>query len=189
MKNIIDFDCDSKSQKFLFESNQLDQSNIRLRPAEFARIIDCSKQAVSIWIRDGKITLGLDGRLNPGVAITQLLKNSNPSMLRAKVLKPLVKQIKICEEKINKLEAEIEHLKESNEFNEGVVDEHLSIFALVEDQLLSEIDLLSDSPSSQVILAFLKWLSEVRQCADLPEDFMISDFITADTEALEDKEG
>lgn len=188
MKNIVDIDHDLKTQPTLFEHGQLDQSNIRVRPAEFARIIECSKQAVSIWIRDGKITLGLDGRLNPGIAISQLLKNSNPLMLRAKALKPIIRKLKSCEEKIKQLEDEIVTLKENNEFNEGVIDEFLSMFKLIEDQLSLEIDLLSERQSNLVIIAFLKWLYEIRKHAD-PGNLMISDFLTPGLDALESEEG
>lgn len=184
MKNIIDLDADSKKQTNLFGSHELDSSKIRVRPAEFARIIDCSKQAVSIWVSDGKITLGTDGRLNPGVAISQLLKNSNPSLLRARALKPLVSKLKDCELKINDLENQIIGLKDDVEFSEGAALEFIEMLDLINRQLLDELDLLSESSIQVVIHAFLMWLTEIRK-SDQP-DLMIIDFLQAASEALND---
>lgn len=60
---------------------------VRLRPAEFARCIGVTKQSVSRWIADGKVTLGADGRLNPTAAMRQLLRTGDPGRIRARLVR------------------------------------------------------------------------------------------------------
>jgi hypothetical protein len=64
---------------------------VRVLPAEFARLIGVSKQSVSRWIADGKITINaLDGRLDVQAATEQLLRTSDPGRMRSRVLKAAV---------------------------------------------------------------------------------------------------
>lgn len=60
---------------------------VRLRPAEFARCIGVTKQSVSRWIADGKVTLGADGRINPTAAMRQLLRTGDPGRIRARLVR------------------------------------------------------------------------------------------------------
>lgn len=66
---------------------------VRVLPAQFARIALVSKQTVSRWIRDGWIALGADGRLDPTVAIGQLLRRCDPGRLRARWLRQAVAEV------------------------------------------------------------------------------------------------
>lgn len=75
-----------KAQAFLpFAETEL--LAVRLRPAEFARCIGTTKQSVSRWIADGKVTLGADGRLNPTAAMRQLLRTGDPGRIRARLVR------------------------------------------------------------------------------------------------------
>lgn len=75
-----------KDQPFLpFAETEL--LAVRLRPAEFARCIGVTKQSVSRWIADGKVTLGADGRLNPTAAMRQLLRTGDPGRIRARLVR------------------------------------------------------------------------------------------------------
>jgi hypothetical protein len=181
MKNKIDLDTQPNNQPYLFGNDEIDKSNIRVRPAEFARLIDCSKQAVSIWVKDGKITLGTDGRLNPSVAIAQLLRNSNPALLRAKALKPLLKTIKIQEKKILDLEYEVSEIKEDCDFYEGANEELINLLNNAESHLMSELANLSDKPAEEVVHAFLDWLQVARKEAVF--ELLITDFLPMDVGA------
>ena len=67
--------------------------SVRLRPAEFARAVGVSKQSVSRWIRDGKVTLGCDGRMNPNKAMGDLLRNGDPGRIRARLIKAAVADV------------------------------------------------------------------------------------------------
>lgn len=65
---------------------------LRIRPAEFARLLGVSKQCVSYWIRDGKIGQPnhLDGRIDVQRSIQDVLRNTSPGRLRSRVLRQAV---------------------------------------------------------------------------------------------------
>lgn len=67
--------------------------SVRLRPAEFARACGVSKQCVSKWVRNGKVTLGADGRFDPNQAMRQLLRTTDPGRIRARFLRAAVADI------------------------------------------------------------------------------------------------
>lgn len=64
-----------------------DMIAVRLLPAQFARVVGVSKQSVSKWIRAGKVTIGPDGRLDPVAAIQEVLRNTAPAKLRARIFR------------------------------------------------------------------------------------------------------
>ena len=78
----------------LLPFDQADFMNIRVLPAEFSRMIGTSKQSVSRWIREGKLSLGIDGRLNPNAAMRQLAANCDPSRFRQRMIKQAVSSMK-----------------------------------------------------------------------------------------------
>lgn len=102
-----------------FDPAEMDRSGLRLTRAEFARFLGCSKQAVGEWVTAGKITLGADGRLDPRRAVGQLLRNSDPARLRARVLKPLVDDLGVHQRRIAELEARLAAAEERAEFCEA----------------------------------------------------------------------
>lgn len=102
-----------------FDPAEMDRSGLRLTRAEFARFLGCSKQAVGEWVTAGKITLGADGRLDPRQAVAQLLRNSDPARLRAKVLAPLVRDLGTHQRRIAELEARLAAAEERAEFCEA----------------------------------------------------------------------
>lgn len=74
-----------------FLMNHKELLAIRVRPAEFARLLGVSKQTVSTWIRDGKVTINtLDGLLDVRRAIQDVLRNTSPGRLRSRVLRQAV---------------------------------------------------------------------------------------------------
>ncbi|HET8898937.1 MAG TPA: hypothetical protein VFN09_09235 [Rhodanobacteraceae bacterium] len=60
-------------------------AGLRVRPAEYARMVAVSKQTVSRWIKDGKVTLGQDGMLDPRKASREVVRNTDPVKLRARL--------------------------------------------------------------------------------------------------------
>lgn len=70
-----------------------DLLRVRIMPAQFARALGVSKQSVSRWVRDGWVTLAADGRLDPTVAIGQLLRRCDPGRLRARWLRQAVTEV------------------------------------------------------------------------------------------------
>jgi len=97
--------------------------SIRVRPAQFARMVGVSKQSVSCWIRDGKVTLGPDGRLNPAKACDEVLRHTDPSRLRAKVLRPLVDDVATLRRQIQERDHRIEELRARIDYLDGFARE------------------------------------------------------------------
>jgi len=94
MTSTIDPDRTISGTSFLpFPPGDLDRCGIRMTRADFSRFLGVSKQAVGDWVRDGKITLGADGLLNPRQAVQQLMRNTDPTRIRSKVLAPLVRDM------------------------------------------------------------------------------------------------
>lgn len=89
-----------------------DLLRVRILPAEFARLLGVSKQSVSCWIRDGKVTINpLDGRLDVQTAIQQVLRNTDPGRLRARVLRQAVQDVQGLRDEISRAQGEIESLR------------------------------------------------------------------------------
>ena len=60
---------------------------VRVLPAQFARMLGVSKQTVSRWIQAQKVTISpMDGRLDPHLAIQQVLRNTDPGRMRVRLL-------------------------------------------------------------------------------------------------------
>ena len=78
----------------LFAFDPADLMSVRVLPAEFSRMIGTSKQSVSRWIRDGKLTLGVDGRLNPSAAMRQLARTCDPGRFRVRLIKQAVSDMR-----------------------------------------------------------------------------------------------
>lgn len=161
MKNNIDIDSDHSNQPYLFSSDDLDKVNIRVRPSELARLIGCSKQAVSLWVRDGKIILGSDGRVNPALAMSQLLRSTNPKLLRAKTLKPLIKVIQNQEKQIEALKIQIKNIQEDVDFHEGASTEFLDAFHKIKSSLILEQPSLESLTNKQLLTALSKFIEKV----------------------------
>lgn len=90
-----------------------DLLRVRVLPAEFARLLGVSKQTVSQWVKQGKLTINpLDGRLDVQAAIQQVLRNTDPGRLRARVLRQAVQDVQGLREEIARAHGEIESLVE-----------------------------------------------------------------------------
>lgn len=76
---------------------------MRVRPAQFARMCEVSKQAVSDWIKRGVITLGPDGLLDPVTASRQVFERTDPARLRARVFRDLARDVPELREQVREL--------------------------------------------------------------------------------------
>lgn len=170
----IDLDSLKENQLFITEADDVDDSKIEIKPSEFARLIGVSKQAVSAWIKDGKITINDHGYLNPNKAIAQLLKNANPAKLRSKALMPLIKQIRVLNLMVKEQDIKLQDLEDEVNFLTEANDEFILILAAIKSRLNLEVDLLEKYKSKQVIQAFLLWLEAYQQ--NLSEEFTIAQF-------------
>lgn len=158
----IDPDCNTPKTGVLpFAPGALDRSGLRLTRAEFARFLGVSKQAVGEWVTAGKITLGADGRLDPRQAVSQLLRNSDPARLRAKVLEPLVRDVGIMQKKVADLERALAAADENACFHEESAGELAEQLNALDHHLRDERDVLAELPVGKVIDGIAAWLERV----------------------------
>jgi hypothetical protein len=85
---------------------------MRMRPAAFAAICQVSKQTVSRWIKEGKVTLGPDGLLDPAVASRQVFERTDPGRLRARVFKQATATLSELRDRIAHLETDLAAARE-----------------------------------------------------------------------------
>lgn len=162
MTNILDADSSTpKTGTLPFEPGALDRSGLRLTRAEFARFLGVSKQATSEWVTSGKITLGADGRLDPRQAVSQLLRNSDPARLRAKVLAPLMRDMGILQKRVAELEAKLAQAEEDADFHEEASHELINQWAALVRNLNDERDGLALLPTEKVVDAVIAWMNRV----------------------------
>lgn len=160
----LDPDCDTPKTGVLpFAPGALDRSGLRLTRAEFARFLGVSKQAVSEWTASGKITLGADGRLDPRQAVSQLLRNSDPARLRAKVLAPLVRDVGLMQKKAADLERALAAADENASFHEECADELAAQLTAFDNHLREERDVLVTLPADKVIDGITAWWTRVSE--------------------------
>lgn len=164
MTNQLNLDSSTPKTGILpFEPGALDRSGLRLTRAEFSRFLGVSKQAVGEWVTAGKITLGADGRLDPRQAVSQLLRNTDPARLRAKVLEPLSRDIGKLQQRVADLDAELSGAKEDAKYHEEVSIEFAAQLDAFDKHLLEERDILVLLPAEKVIDGIAAWLQRVSE--------------------------
>jgi DNA-binding transcriptional regulator YiaG len=164
MTNPLYPDCTTtKTGTLPFASGELDRSGLRLTRAEFARFLGVSKQATSEWVTSGKITLGADGRLDPRQAVSQLLRNTDPARLRAKVLEPLSRDIGRLQQRVAELETALVRATEDATFHEESAGELAEQLNALDRHLLEERAALVLLPSDKVIDGIAAWLKRVSE--------------------------
>lgn len=60
---------------------------LRVRPAELARILGVSRQAVGKAIKSGRVRVDADGRVDPQRATRDWLRNTHPASMKARALR------------------------------------------------------------------------------------------------------
>ena len=66
---------------------------VRVRQSQLARLLHVSRQTVSAWVKEGKLTLDANGMVNPTSAVREVISKSDPSRMKARLLKPLVNDV------------------------------------------------------------------------------------------------
>ena len=105
-------DDPSTTRPSLLPFDPADLMAMRVKPADYARMCQVSRQTVSKWIKKGWVTLGLDGLLDPVVASRQLLSKADPSRLRARVFKDATATMKELRARVLSLETEVADARE-----------------------------------------------------------------------------
>ncbi|MFH1494116.1 MAG: hypothetical protein ABIG70_04900 [Pseudomonadota bacterium] len=158
-----------------FDGGDLDRSGIRLTRAEFARFLEVSKQAVTDWVKSGKVTLGADGRLDPRQAVSQLLRNTDPARLRSKVLAPLVRDVGAYQQRIADLEKALAIESEAVAFAEDGVNELHLVLECLDLRLTLEWNRLRAHDSDVALAAISAWIQNSVKFGGKFEAEIISD--------------
>lgn len=156
-----DFKADSQGQNGLlpFGSSPADLTGIRVTRAQFSRMVGVSKQAVTDWVKSGRITLGADHRFDPRQAVARLIATGDPARLRAKVLAPLVADITGRDRRIADLEALVADLRDDAEFHEAAAAGLILMFDRLQEELVDAWPDLRAAPDDAGLAALLGWLA------------------------------
>jgi hypothetical protein len=88
-----------------------DLTEMRVLPAQFARMLGISRQAVSKAIKNGKVVLGADGRMDPRKALRQYLDNSDPARIRVRTFRQAMTETDELRARVRALEADVDRLR------------------------------------------------------------------------------
>lgn len=118
---------ESAQQSLSLLADHKDLLRLRLLPVELAKVLNVTKQTISVWIKDGKITppSPIDGRLDAQAAVRQVLRNTPPGKIRARILRQATEDAQAlrdnlvhaedravaAEAELQEARAEIDHLK------------------------------------------------------------------------------
>lgn len=179
-----------KSLSLGFESSEDAMlAGIRARPADLARLFDVTKQTVSNWVKDGRIILGVDGRVDPRVAVSRLIATGDPARLRAVFLKPLVTELADARRRIAGLEQAVAQARDDAKFHEHSASEFNALVERFQSILAFEWDGILELPPEQGIAALLAWFDHTLE-RGLDDDVTILDMVDmAARSVAEKKEG
>ncbi len=144
---------ESAQQSLSLLADHKDLLRLRLLPVELAKVLNVTKQTISVWIKDGKITppSPIDGRLDAQAAVRQVLRNTPPGKIRARILRQATEDAQALREaaasadaRVAAVEAErdaklaeaqrsIEHLQSYAEDGDCMFDRLLAL--LIESEL------------------------------------------------------
>ncbi len=173
-----------KTAALPFESIDYEKAGIRLLPSQLARVCGVSKQAVSVWIKKGRIVLGSDGRVDPRQAFDRLAATGDISKLRMKILEPFRKEIselrgQVAElevavasrdRRLQKLEAELADTVEEMNFQTESSRELLAQFDRLNEALPASWEALRAAPTAEGCEVLCAWVDELRT---LPRDALL----------------
>lgn len=163
MTNLIDSDHtvqrQPKNLSLTFESSDLEKAGIRVTRADFSRIMGCSKQAVTEWVKSGRITLGADGRIDPRQAVHSLLATGDPARLRAKFLAPLIQSLTAAHERIAALSNELTDAREEAEFERESASDFLRIHEALPMRIAEEWGELVHMSALSACSSIEQWLN------------------------------
>jgi len=173
MTNTVDLDrIAGKTASLPFESIDYEKAGIRLLPAQLARVCGVSKQAVSTWIKKGRIILGSDGRVDPRQAFDRLAATGDTAKLRMKILEPFRKDVAERDRRIDdlevavaardrrlsELEAELASASDDSDFHETAAAEFLELFQRLQSALPDAWEALRTAPPAAGCAALIAWL-------------------------------
>ena len=133
----------------------------------------CSKQAVTDWVKSGRIIVGADGRIDPRQAVSKLLATSNPARLRARVLAPLVGEIDGLRKRLVSAESACAAYREDAEFYERSANELVALVESLQARLIADLEALRDLPIDLARSAVAAWIGEA-EMTGIPASSMLA---------------
>lgn len=100
------------------------KTGVRVNLAHFGKLMGVSKQAASEWKRKGLITVGYDGLVNPTEAAQQLMRNADPTRLRARTLRAAAAEPDNLRQRLRATEQALESLRQQQARSIGM--DHVS---------------------------------------------------------------
>ncbi len=147
---------------------------VRVRPADFARMMGVSKQAVSDWIKRGVVTLGPDGRLDPSKAARQYAANADPAKMRVRVMKGAMDDVGALKRELRDLRQQLA-ASDARHAYAMHVDEVEERLARLLDALAERVPTLAEALRLGCLPLALDWLAgrafRGADPADLAESF------------------
>jgi transcriptional regulator with XRE-family HTH domain len=142
-----------------FAPGDLDRVGPRMRQSDFARVMNVSKQTVSQWVKEGKITPRPDGLVDAEAAVRQLVRNLDPARLRVRLIAPVVAELRDARAreaellaKIAALQAQLarrrDELEDDADFDRLAIDGLLAARGLFKLRVLTELDALAALPAA-----------------------------------------
>lgn len=148
----------TKCPELPFASSEVEKLGVRVTRAEFSRLMGCSRQAVSDWVRAGRIVVGADGRFDPRQAVRSLLATGDPAKIRARVLQPLYDEMTVLRTDLARAESQLKTMQEDCEFQAGAAAELLELFDRLRLELVRHWPSLAeaqDPPGHRIITDWL----------------------------------
>lgn len=161
MGKLTDLDHRASRPAFKLDSGGDDGEFLRglsVTQAQLSRLFGVTKQAVHAWVRDGKIKINPDGRIDPNQALSQLLTGSDPSRLRCAMLRPVAEQIEKLTTENKLLSARLDSALNDVEFHESCSSELLNVLSALERRLASEWHILHDVDGRYALDAISDWI-------------------------------
>lgn len=115
---------------------------IRVRPAEFSRMCDVSRQTVSRWVKNGVVLLYPDGTLNPADAAKRVIGYTDPAKLRARIFKDATISVNEWRNRALVAEEQLGIAKKRVAYLEGFIEETILAEELFIPLLLENLEAL-----------------------------------------------
>ena len=166
-----------KTLSLPFASSEIESAGIRVTRAEFSRLMGCSKQAVTEWVKAGRITVGADGRFDPRHAVRSLLATGDPAKIRARVLAPLVAEMTNLHSRRVTLEMKLAEATEAAAFHEGSADELATVNAALVATIVGDWQKLREADPDLAVAAIRRWADFALEIGGDP-GFPVSRYLT-----------
>jgi hypothetical protein len=97
---------------------------IRVRPAEFSRMCEVSRQTVSRWVKNGVVLLFPDGTLDPAASAKRVIGHTDPGRMRARIFKDMTASVDDWRQRALLAEAQLEAAQKRIDCLDSMLEEY-----------------------------------------------------------------